>query len=93
MTSEVICSKITELRHILHSRPELSLQECDTIRILQEFLRSNTSLEIWDRDGWFYAVKRGRKQENAIAFRADMDALPMEDRKWGGLSAGTYCRV
>ena len=92
--------KIVELRHILHRKAELSLHEAQTGRILRDFLRSNTSLEIVERDGWFYAVKQGvkateglssnmnagrpvnqseEKPSDALAFRADMDALPIEE--------------
>ena len=55
--SEVNLDKITELRQLLHRCPDLSLQESGTIRILESFLQENTSLELFDRDGWFYAVK------------------------------------
>ncbi len=79
-------NKITELRHLLHSRPDLSLREAGTIGILEDFLRENTTLEIAGRDGWFYAVKRASADPAAaqttappVAFRADMDALPMEE--------------
>ena len=80
--------KIVELRHFLHRNAELSLHEAETGRILRDFLRRNTSLEIVERDGWFYAVKQGAKAADtadtavtadAIAFRADMDALPIEE--------------
>ncbi len=72
--------KITALRHLLHSHPDLSLQEAGTIRILKDFLRENTSLEIVDREGWFYAVKRCTDPAApTVAFRADTDALPMEE--------------
>lgn len=71
--------QIIELRHILHRRAELSLHETETSRILQDFLRKNTSLEIVQRDGWFYAVKQGANTAEAVAFRADMDALPIEE--------------
>ena len=73
--------KIMTLRHRLHSHPDLSLQEAGTIRILKDFLRDNTSLEIVDGDGWFYAVKPSCADPTAppAAFRADMDALPMEE--------------
>lgn len=77
--------KIVELRHILHRNAELSLHEAETDRILRDFLRRNTSLEIVERDGWFYAVKQGAKAADtadtadAIAFRADMDALPIQE--------------
>ncbi len=71
--------KIIELRHRLHRCPELSGKETGTIRMLCGFLRENTSLEIISRDGWFYAVKDGRSGISPIAFRADMDALPMDE--------------
>lgn len=79
---------ITELRHRLHAEPELSGREEGTVRILQDFLAAHTSLEIVDRGSWFYAVKQGTPgglsaEAGAaavpIAFRADMDALPMEE--------------
>ena len=73
--------KIIALRHLLHSRPDLSLQETGTMGILKGFLRENTSLELVDREGWFYAVKRpaAKPAVAPIAFRADMDALPMDE--------------
>ena len=73
--------QIIGLRHLLHCYPDLSLQESGTIRILKGFLRENTTLEIFDRDGWFYAVKSASAEPAAspIAFRADMDALPMDE--------------
>ena len=78
--------KIISLRHTLHQHPELSMQETETMKILQSFLRDNTSLEIHKRDGWFYALKKGSGAADSygrnlrpIAFRADMDALPIPE--------------
>ena len=73
--------KITGLRHRLHRHPDLSLREGGTIEILKGFLRENTALELVDREGWFFAVKRpaGEAAAAPIAFRADMDALPMDE--------------
>ena len=51
-------SVITQLRRTLHQHPELSMQEKETMKILQTFLQKNTSLEIHIRDGWFYALKK-----------------------------------
>ena len=59
--------KIVELRHILHRNAELSLHEAETGRILRDFLRRNTSLEIVERDGWFYAVKQGAKAAEGMS--------------------------
>lgn len=86
--------KIIELRHLLHSHPDLSLQESGTITVLKRFLQENTSLEIFDRDGWFYAVKNpfsGYAAKSPIAFRADMDALPMDENvslPYGSVTSG-----
>ena len=102
--------KITELRHALHRCAELSMQEEETILLLQSFLRRHTSLEIHPREGWFYALKRrseagaggqkvqempethearaavqgtdsgkGSRRPVPMAFRADMDALPIPE--------------
>ena len=78
-------SAITQLRHTLHRHPELSMQETETMKILQVFLRENTSLEIHAGEGWFYALKKAsasfQSSSNAgpMAFRADMDALPIAE--------------
>ena len=66
------------LRHQLHTHPELSMQESWTKKTLMEFLQTHTSLEIVDRGRWFYAVYHGGGRL-AIAFRADMDAVPVDE--------------
>ena len=69
---------IIDLRHTLHRHPELSLHEHDTSARLRAFLRQHTTLQVVERDGWFCAVKEGRDPTaSPIAFRADMDALPI----------------
>jgi len=56
------------------------MQEVQTKSILMQFLRENTSFELIDRGSWFYAVKHAeQEQAERIAFRADMDALPMAE--------------
>lgn len=72
--------KIVELRHELHRHPELSGREIWTKQYLMSFLKDNTRLEIRDMGSWFYAYKKGKKEEQAIAFRADFDALPIEEK-------------
>jgi amidohydrolase len=67
-----------ELRHQLHAHPELSGQERETKRRLMEFLRTHTGLELVDRGAWFYAVYRAGRG-TPIAFRADFDALPIQE--------------
>lgn len=80
--------KIKQLRHELHAHPELSMEERETKRRLMEFLRENTKLFIEDRGHYFYAYANGKNEElEPIAFRADMDALPMEEK--AGLPYGS----
>ena len=74
------------LRHRLHRCAELSGQEKQTKATLIDFLRTHTSLELHDMGAWFYAVYKAPsnvRTESAptrrIAFRADFDALPIED--------------
>lgn len=85
MTPEQL-SAITQLRHTLHQHPELSMRETETMKILQTFLQKNTSLELHKRDSWFYALKKSSvsvpsdgDNSGPIAFRADMDALPIPE--------------
>ncbi|MBR2561510.1 MAG: amidohydrolase [Eubacterium sp.] len=73
-------SKIIRLRHELHRHPELSLSETGTAERIKRFLKDNTALAIEERDGWFCAVKKGTDPKSAaVAFRADMDALPIDE--------------
>lgn len=72
-------AKIIGLRHELHMYPELSMKEKETSRRIRDFLAQNTKLLVFDRGSWFYAVKEGRGSGRKIAFRADMDALPIAE--------------
>lgn len=72
-------NKTIQLRHMLHQHPELSMREEQTIKILMRFLEEHTDLTVFSEDGWFYAVKPGTESGKKIAFRADMDALPIEE--------------
>ncbi|MFP4457303.1 MAG: amidohydrolase [Clostridia bacterium] len=71
--------RIIDLRHKLHQYPELSNQESITKKILMEFLKDNTNLEIIDKGKWFYAKYFTDKKNKNIAFRADFDAIMMEE--------------
>ena len=71
--------KAVALRHELHAHPALSLEEAPTMARLIAFLREHTTLEIVERGAWFYALYRAGEGAESIAFRADMDALPMAE--------------
>lgn len=70
--------KITTLRHELHEYPELSGCETHTKRKLMDFIEANTSLAVVDCGKWFYAA-RYIEGSKPIAFRAEMDALPIDE--------------
>lgn len=67
------------LRHELHQHPELSNEEVWTKQYLMEFLKANTNLELVDKGNWFYAIYRAGTDKANIAFRAEYDALPMDE--------------
>lgn len=73
---------IENLRHELHRHPEISCEEVWTKQHLMEFLKEHTKLTLHDGGRYFYAVyhaEENNKKRKAIAFRADFDALPIED--------------
>lgn len=69
-----------QLRHELHQHPELSMGERWTKAHLMDFLKTHTTqFELVDRGRWFYAWRRGSQPKKKVAFRAELDALPIED--------------
>lgn len=70
---------VKALRQELHQHPELSHQETWTKARLIEFLKEHTSLEIVEHEEWFYAVHREEGATHNLAFRADIDALPIHE--------------
>lgn len=68
-----------KLRHELHQHPELSNEEVWTKQHLMDFLEANTKLDLVDKGNWFYAIYRAGTDKPNIAFRADFDALPMDE--------------
>lgn len=70
---------VKKLRYKLHENPELSNEESWTKQYVIDFLKKHTKLEIVDKGNWFYAIYSGRKSKKNIAFRADFDALPMDE--------------
>lgn len=70
---------VKELRHELHENPEPSNFEVWTKNHIIEFLVKHTNLEIVDRGRWFYAVYHAGKDKPSIAFRADFDAILMDE--------------
>ena len=74
-----IIERVRTLRAELHSLAELSGQEHKTKAHLEKFLQQNTTLQIDDRGAWFCALHQEPSARETIAFRADMDAVPVAD--------------
>ena len=70
---------VTELRHQLHQHPELSLEEARTRQTIMAFLKAHTQLEVVDMGRWCYAHYVSGSDLPGIAFRAELDALPVAD--------------
>ena len=76
---ENIIKKCTVVRHNLHQMAEPSNKEIETKKFLIEFLEKNSCLEIHDEGKWFYAVYRAKEKGPGIAFRSEMDAVPVKE--------------
>lgn len=73
--------ELRQIRRDLHRIPELGLKEYKTSAYIREKLTSFgiTELETWLETG-VVAVIRGKGKGQAVAFRADMDALPVTEQ-------------
>lgn len=69
-------NKIIELRHLLHSSPEISNHEINTREIIKNFISENMpEYEIHDEGGWLYCLKDFKEGRKTIVLRADHDAI------------------
>ena len=78
MNKEIL-RKTIELRHELHANPELPTKEHWTKKHLMDFLKANTKLDIVDKGAWFYAFYNAGAGKRTIAYRADFDAVAVEE--------------
>ena len=81
LAEEVEARVISWRRHI-HQNPELSYQEVKTAAYVAEALRAMPGMEVQTgvaKTG-IKAVLRGGRPGPVVALRADMDALPVEER-------------
>ncbi|MBS2968264.1 amidohydrolase [Metabacillus sp. KIGAM252] len=74
--------EMVEIRRHLHQHPELSFQEWKTAAFIKEYYE-NLGVEVKDKVGGngLTAVIKGSKPGKTVAFRADFDALPIQDEK------------
>jgi len=78
---EAINEKVIRIRHDLHMHPELSGHEEHTKYLVKGILEAS-GYEIKESDRHYGLIADLRVDENAktVAIRADMDALPIEER-------------
>lgn len=84
--------QIQQLRHYLHQHPELSGQEYQTAAHLQQFLQPYHPDEIWSGLGTgtgLVALWDSGKPGFTILFRAELDALPIEEESANGNYSST----
>jgi amidohydrolase len=68
------------IRHHLHAHPELSYQEFETSKFVQQQLsRIGIPYEVMAGTGVVGLLKGNNADSRVIALRADMDALPIEE--------------
>ncbi|EMR04968.1 N-acyl-L-amino acid amidohydrolase [Bhargavaea cecembensis DSE10] len=81
-TLESLLAEMTEIRRHLHQYPELSHQEVETPKLIAEYYRK-LGLEVRTEVGGRGVVATFRVPDpvKTIAFRADFDALPIQDEK------------
>lgn len=72
--------KVIEWRRYIHQNPELSYEEMFTSEYVSEILESFGNIEvIWPTPTSVIGILRGGKAGSTVAFRADMDALPIPE--------------
>lgn len=77
---DIPAEKIIEWRRHIHQNPELSYEELFTSEYVTSVLESFGNIEvIWPTPTSVIGILRGGKPGRTVAFRADMDALPVAE--------------
>src|SRR6188508_2992748 len=72
--------RFIKIRHHLHANPELSYQEFETSKFIQQKLKEfDIPFEIKATTGVVGLIKGKNAGKKIIALRADMDALPIRE--------------
>lgn len=73
-------AEFIEIRHYLHAHPELSYQEFETSKFIQQQLSDfNIPFEVKATTGVIGLIKGKNPDSRVMALRADMDALPIKE--------------
>ena len=81
MEHTVLLDKLRSWRRDLHAIPEIGTKEFKTsayVKAALESTRPDAALQLADT-GWKFVYKSNKENAKAIAFRADMDALPVTE--------------
>ena len=81
--AESIKDEIIGIRRSLHENPEIGYEEFNTSKLIKDFLiKEGITYEEYAKTG-VCALIKGNKADNGrvIGVRADIDALPLEDKK------------
>lgn len=74
--------RMIEIRRYLHEHPELSFEENETAKYIEEFYKDvavdNIETNVSDQLGIIVTIN-GEKEGKTIALRADFDALPIKE--------------
>lgn len=80
MVTKELIGYVAEIRHQIHQNPELSMEEYETTRLVcRELERFGLEVTRWEDMTGAVGLLRGSKQGPTVAFRADMDALPLQE--------------
>ena len=73
-------AEIISIRHHLHANPELSYQEFETSKFIQQQLTAlNIPFEIKATTGVIGLLKGKNPEKRVVALRADMDSIPITE--------------
>ena len=79
-TDLIPSSKIIEWRRHIHENPELSFKEVNTSQYVEDLLKTFGNIQvIRPTSTSVLGILKGAKQGKTVAFRADMDALPVQE--------------
>ncbi|TXI70649.1 MAG: amidohydrolase, partial [Cyclobacteriaceae bacterium] len=78
--SESLQPEVIQWRRHLHANPELSYDEFNTAKFVAEKLKSFGLEPVPMATTGLVALIQGKPGKNTIALRADMDALPIEEK-------------
>lgn len=73
-------SQVIEWRRHIHQNPEVSFEEVNTSQYVEEVLKSFGNIEVTrPTETSVLGILRGAKEGKTVAFRADLDALPIQE--------------